>query len=192
VKRRLAIFCMAVWLTGTLWMAIVATQNFYTIYRLLAARPNPAFGAAVEKLGETDAQFLLRYLSSELNRLFFQVWGLVQIGIGILTLWLVGGIPRSAKPKWLIVSMLGICLLFAAVITPEIVSVGRQLDFVPRDPMPPELRTFGLLHATYTVLDGIKFILGILVSVLLIRGRDVAVVPTEAGAAAAVAAAPKE
>lgn len=173
MKRRLAILSMGVWLTGTLWMAIVATQNFYTIDRLFAAQPNPAFTAAVEKLGASDASFLLRYLSSELNRLFFQVWGLLQIAVGILALWLVMAIPKSSKPKWMIVSMLGITLLFAALITPQIVSVGRSLDFVVRDPAPPALRTFGLLHATYTVLDGIKLILGILVTIWLLRDPPV-------------------
>jgi hypothetical protein len=169
VKRRWAILCMGVWLTGTLWMAAVATQNFYTIDRLLAAQPNPAFTAAVEKLGRADSVFLLRYLSSELNRLFFQVWGLLQIGVGILALWLVSTLPRSARPKWMIVAMLAVTLLFAGLITPQIVSVGRSIDFVPRDPSPPALRTFGLLHATYTVLDGIKLILGMIVTALLVK-----------------------
>jgi hypothetical protein len=163
---------MAVWLTGTLWMALVATQNFYTIYRLLDARPNPAFTAAIEKLGEPEARFLLMYLSSELNRLFFQVWGLIQIGIGILALWCVVKIPGANIPKVLIVCMLGISLLFAGVITPQIVSVGRSLDFVPRVPAPPQLRTFGLLHAVYTVLDGIKLILGIIVTAWLLRNKQ--------------------
>jgi len=169
VKRRLAILLMAVWITGTVWMAVAATENFYTIDRLFAAH-NPAFSAVVEKLGTSDSNFLLRYLSSELNRLFFQVWGLVQIGVGILALWCVVSLRKATKAKWMIVSMLAITLLFAAIITPEIVSVGRELDFVPRNPAPPALRTFGLLHAGYTVLDGIKLILGIIVTVHLIRG----------------------
>jgi hypothetical protein len=172
LRTKSAILCMAVWLTGTLWMALVATQNFYTIYRLLDARPNPAFATAIDKLGEPEARFLLMYLSSELNRLFFQVWGLIQIGIGILTLWFVVKIPGANMPKVLIVCMLGISLLFAGVITPQIVSVGRSLDFVVRDPAPPQLRTFGLLHAVYTVLDGIKLILGVIVTGWLLRNKQ--------------------
>ena len=172
MKRRLAIFCMAVWLTGTLWMAVIATENFFTIDRLLSARANPGFNAIVDKLGPAEANAFLVYLASELNRLLFQVWGLIQIGIGILTLWLVVPLPRSSRPKWMIVSMLAITLLFAAILTPQIVSVGRELDFVARDPAPSGLRTFGLLHAGYTVLDGVKLILGMIVTVSLIRGRE--------------------
>jgi hypothetical protein len=63
-------------------------------------------------------------------------------------------------------------LFLTALITPFIVSVGRSLDFVPRVPPPDGLRTFGLLHATYTVLDGILLILGVLVTVKLVRSED--------------------
>src|SRR5438128_1545389 len=94
-----ATFCMAVWLMGTVSMAVVATQNFYTIDRLLAAQPNPAFAADVEKLGHDTARELLRYLSSELNRLYFQSWNLAQLALGILTLWLVVKIPGSDHAK---------------------------------------------------------------------------------------------
>jgi hypothetical protein len=158
---------MAVWLTGTVFTAVVATQNFYTIDRLLEAQPNPAFHAATEKLGTHQMREVLRYLSSELNRLYFQYWNLAQLAVGILALWLVVKLPDANRAKWAIVSMLGIVLFMTVLITPAILSVGRAIDFVPRDPPPSQLRTFGLLHATYTVLDGVLLILGILVTVWL-------------------------
>jgi hypothetical protein len=160
-------FAMAVWLTGTVCVAVVATQNFFTIDRLLAARPNAGLTAAVDKLGDGATRDLLRYLSSELNRLYFQYWNLAQLAVGILALWLVVKLPGANKPKWGIVAMLGIVLFLTALITPQIVSVGRSIDFVPRDPPPPALRTFGLLHAAYTVMDGIMLILGIRVTLWL-------------------------
>lgn len=172
MKRRLAIFFMAVWLTGTVLMAVVATENFWTIDRLFSAPPNAAFAATVDKFGDADARALVHYFSSELNRLYFQVWGIFQTAVGIFVLWCVVSLPKASRPKWLIVSMLAITLLFAAIITPQIVSVGRALDFVSRDPAPPELRTFGLLHAAYTVLDGVKLILGILATLSLMRVRE--------------------
>src|SRR5579884_1093828 len=118
---------MAVWLTGTVLMAVVATENFYTIDRLFGAHANPAFIATVAKIGDDNGRTLLWYLSSELNRLYFQVWGLLQIALGIFVLWCVVALPKSAKSKWMIVSMLAISLLFSALITPEIVAVGRAL-----------------------------------------------------------------
>jgi hypothetical protein len=167
-----AMFCLAVWMTGTVFVAIVATQNFFTIDRLIATSQNESFRVAVKTLDEVEtpghpvARDLLRYLSSELNRLFFQYWNLVQLIAGLLTLRFVVRIPHASRAKWCVVGMLGIALFVMAVLTPPIVSVGRSLDFVSRESPPLEvvtrLRTFGLLHATYTVMTLISLILGIL------------------------------
>ena len=92
--------------------------------------------------------------------------------MGILALWLAVKLPGAGKPKWGIVSMLGIVLFLTLLITPFILSVGRSIDFVPRDPPPDGLRTFGLLHAAYTVFDGIELILGILVTLSLVKGKE--------------------
>jgi len=167
-----AMFCLAIWMTGTVFVAIVATQNFFTIDRIIATSPNGAFRVAVQTLdsvetpGHPVARDLLRYLSSELNRLYFQYWNLVQLVVGLLTLRFVVRIRGTSRAKWCVVGMLGIALFVMAVLTPPIVSVGRSLDFVSRESPPLEvvtrLRTFGLLHATYTVMTLISLILGIL------------------------------
>jgi hypothetical protein len=157
---------------GMALMALVATQNFYTIYRLMEAQPNAAFAERVAKHGRDEIFGVLYYLSSELNRLYFQAWNFAQLAIGILTLWLVVKVPEAEKPKWGIVAMLGVVLFLTGLITPRMVSLGRALDFVPRVPPPDGLRTFGLLHATYTVFDGITLILGLIVTLWLIRMRE--------------------
>ena len=172
VARSWAIFCMGVWLMGIVFMAIIATENFYTIYRLLETQPNSTFAADVEKLGRDAAHDFLMYFSSELNRLYFQIWNLAQLAVGLLALWLVVKLPGADKPKWGIVAMLAVALFLTAVVTPPIISVGRSIDFVPREPPPEGLRTFGLLHATYTVFDGIEFILGILVTRWMTQLKD--------------------
>jgi len=177
-----AMFCLAVWMTGTVFVAVVATQNFFTIDRLLAGSPNPQFRVAVENLdsvetpGHPVARDLLRYLSSELNRLYFQYWNVAQLLVGILTLWFVTKIRGADRAKWCVVGMLAIALFVMAVLTPPIVSVGRGLDFVPRESPPLEvvtrLRTFGLLHVTYTVLTFVSLILGMLSVIWVQKPRE--------------------
>ena len=81
-------------------------------------------------------------------------------------------LPNSRRVKWYVVWMLGIVLVLAVVITPQMLFIGRELDFVPHDPQTPRLRTFGLLHAAYTLLDAIEMILGIMVTIWLMRGRE--------------------
>ena len=171
--RSWVIFCMGVWLTGTVAMAVVATENFYTIDRLIEARPNPAFAADIDKFSHDATREVLRYLSSELNRLYFQLWNVVQLGVGILALWLAVKLPGATRLKWWIVGMLAIVIFLTVFITPFILSVGRSIDFVPRDPPPDGLRTFGLLHATYTVLDGIMLILGVMATLSLAKEKEV-------------------
>src|SRR5262249_8003406 len=113
---------MGVWLTGTVAMAVVATENFYTIDRLLEARPNAAFAADIDEFGHDATREVLRYLSSELNRLYFQLWNVVQLAVGIFALWLVVKLPGATKPKWCIVGMLAIVLFLTVFITPFILS----------------------------------------------------------------------
>jgi len=178
-----AVFCLAVWITGTIFVAVIATQNFYEVDRLLAESPNTAFQTAVKTLdsvntpGHPVARDLLRYLSAELNRLFFQYWNLAQMLLGILVLWLVTKIRGVNRAKWCIVSMLGVILFVTIVLTPPIVNIGRMLDFVPRDSPPPEvrsaLRTFGLLHVSYTVLTLGILVLGILATLWVVHPKEV-------------------
>ncbi len=54
-------------------------------------------------------------------------------------------------------------------LTPEIVSLGRSLDFVPREPPPPGMSRFWVLHAAYTSLEMLKLAAGVVVAILLVR-----------------------
>jgi len=164
MKQQWAMFTMGVWIGGSILTAIVAAENFYTIDRLLAGSRSVAFTSVVERLGRPETRELLRYLSSELNRLYFQLWNVAELAVGILVLWLLGRNPRAAKARWGVVGMLCIIVLMTLWLTPQIVSVGRSLDFVPRDPPPPALRSFGILHALYSSLAAVIVVLGSIVA----------------------------
>jgi hypothetical protein len=164
-------FLMAVWLAGSLFITVVATQNFYTIDRLLDKSPNEVFRLSAELMQNPTARELLRYLSSELNRLYFQYWNLAQLPVGIIALRLVSSIPGSKYATWGVALMLGVVLFLMVAITPSILSIGRSLDFVPRDPAPSSMRTFGLLHAAYSVLTVVNVVLGILVTLWIQKER---------------------
>jgi hypothetical protein len=173
MRQRWALVVMGAWLMGTICTTIAATENFYTIDRLLAARANAAFASAVDRLGAPDGRDLLRYLSSELNRLYFTLWNVAQLVLGGLALWLV---DRHARRG--IAAMLAIVVAMLVYLTPSTVSLGRSLDFVPRDPSPPGMQRFWMLHAAYTSLDMIKLVIGGVVTYVvargpLLRGNDV-------------------
>ena len=166
MKTRWALVVLGAWTMGSICMSIVATENFYTIDRLLESSTKAEFYAAVQKLGQAPARDLLRYLSSELNRLYFQMWNIAQLVLGVLALWLAGRAPRI---RWGILTMLGIVVLMLAYLTPQIVSLGRSLDFVPRDPAPPGMQRFWILHAAYTSLEMLKLVVGLVVTSWMAR-----------------------
>src|SRR5262245_1885947 len=176
---------MGAWIAGSICSSIVATENFYTIDRLLATSPNVAFSHAVQQLGQPQARDLLRYLSSELNRLYFQMWNVAQLVLGAAVLWLIAGSPkrdpasmdRRAGPfgpaARAVVAMLATVALMLVYLTPAIVSLGRELDFVPRNPEPPGMQRFWILHAAYTSLEMLKLAAGLLVAFWLARSGEV-------------------
>jgi hypothetical protein len=169
MKHRWTLVAMGTWIAGTICMSVVATENFYTIDRLLAGSPNGAFSQAVQQLGQPQARELLRYLSSELNRLYFQMWNVAQIAIAAVVLWLIAGskeLPQAGARRAIrgVLAMLAIVVLMLAWLTPAIVSLGRSLDFVPRDPPPPGMQRFWVLHAAYTSLEMLKLVVGIVVT----------------------------
>jgi len=157
-------FCMGIWLAGSVFITVVATQNFFTIDRLLEHSTNGIFSGVVVTMKSPTARELMRYLSSELNRLYFQYWNIVQLPVGIVALRLVNPLPGSRHATWGIAAMVFVVLFLMAFVTPPLLTIGRELDFMPRDPVPPQMRTFGLLHATYSALTIVNVVLGILVT----------------------------
>ena len=172
-SREWALVVLGAWLMGSICTSVVATQNFYTIDRLLAASPNEHFRSAVAQLGQPQARDLLRYLSSELNRLYFQLWNGAQLAFGAIVLWLVVR-SRQQNPIYIgraaraVAAMLVIVIAMAAWLTPAIVALGRSLDFVPREPSPAGMQRFWVLHAAYTSLEMIKLLVGVFVAVKLV------------------------
>ena len=161
---------LGVWLMGSICTSIVATQNFYTVDRLLAERDSHgAFAAMVQKLGAPAARELLRYLSSELNRLYFQMWNGAQLVLGAIALWLLADSRRQDAAFKCVAGMFAIVILMLVYLTPAIVSLGRELDFVPRDPAPPGMSRFWVLHAAYTSLEMLKLAIGLLTAWMVTR-----------------------
>ena len=71
MKTRWALFVMGAWTMGSICMSVVATENFYTIDRLLQTSSQERSCMAAVRSSEHAARDLLRYLSSELNRQVF-------------------------------------------------------------------------------------------------------------------------
>ena len=125
-------------------------------------RAEPQFLETTKPLGEASTRVVIRYMAAEINRTLFWGYGALQIGLGaILFLLLWRQKPRNAVDVGVVATMLALSVILTLVITPWITSLGRSIDFVPRNPPPPVMPRFWALHGSFTGLDGVKLLAGI-------------------------------
>ena len=170
--RRFACFLLGAWLAGGLFMDMVATQNFRSVDRLLA-KPAPGAAQQLEKLGPGAARVLLRHQISEQNRWYFETWGLAEtmIGAALLLVLLFGSTEKSFS-LLLALLMLLIAIVQRFALTPQIVILGRIIDWIPIDQPSPERSRFWVLHNAFVGLELLNWALGfVLTAKLLFRSR---------------------
>ena len=149
-------------------MAVVATQNFRSVDRLLA-RPSAGASKEIDKLGHESARALLRYQVSEQNRWYFQVWETAGLALGLLLLVvLVFGSTETAFSLLLALGMLIIAIVQRFFLTPEIIALGRLIDFQPAGA--PETGRFWAMHGAYSAAEVVKWLLGFLLGLKLVVG----------------------
>jgi hypothetical protein len=156
--RALLITLLGGWIVGTLLIAFVATQNFRTVDRLLSA-PAVEFSRAIAPLAHDEARGVLRYLVSELNRLFFSAWGLTQLAFGAAIVAAALGLRPLDRTVIIIAATVFVIVIVLLLLNQLLLPLGRSLDFVPRTPVSLELVRFRRLHLIYTALDMLKLIL---------------------------------
>ena len=80
--RRFLAFLLGVWLGGSLLVSVAAIHNLGSVESRLDSL-SPAAAKLIEPLGHDLAGRLLRHHSSELNRAYFEQWGMAQLAIGV-------------------------------------------------------------------------------------------------------------
>jgi len=170
--RRFAALLLGAWLAGCVFMDMVATQNFRSVDRLLAAPP-PQIAERIQAMGGHDlARAFLRYQASELNRSYFDNWERAQIVLGaVLFLVLLFGSPPNRLMLLLTLLMVSLVLVMHFYLTPEITRLGRAIDFVSPGTPSPDRTRFWTFHGAYSACELAKFGLGTVLAVLLVRRR---------------------
>jgi hypothetical protein len=168
-RHRIAAFLSGCLILGSVFMIFVATQNFQTVDRVLASPP-PQAAQMLQTIGADNSRLLLRYLAGEENRLFFVSWELAQIALGIA----LTAILLLAIRNGLLAGMAGGMVIIALFqhfrVTPEMISLGRLVDF-GEGAGSVAYSQFWRLHGLYGVLEVVKLILVIVVAVILLFGR---------------------
>ena len=159
--RYFAGWLLGAWIAGSLFMILVATQNFRSVDRLLAAPGGAA--AHVEQMGREEARTFLRYQVSEQNRWYFDTWEKIQLALGVSLLVIAwAGFPERKIIGVVAGVMLAIVLLERFYLTPEIVRLGRLIDFTAQ--ASPERGMFWRFHGAYSGAELVKLALGLYLS----------------------------
>lgn len=156
--RALLIMTLGGWIVGSLLMAFVATQNFRTVDRLLSS-PTLEFSRAIAPLAHDEARVVLRYLVSELNRLYFGAWGLTQLAFGAAVVAAAIGLRPLDRTMIAAATTILVIVIVSLLLSQSLLSLGRSLDFIPRTMVSLELARFRKLHLAYTALDLLKLAL---------------------------------
>lgn len=157
----LAVAILAAWIMSTLCMWFAATRSFATVDRMIKG-DRPEFVEITKPLGAPSLLMVVRHTASEINRSLFWGYGVLQVGFGIILFFLVWKQnPRHSLDVGLVATMLVLAMILSVVITPLVTSVGRSIDFLPRNPPPPVMPRFWMLHGAFTSFDGIKLLAGI-------------------------------
>jgi len=157
VAHRWLLVVLTAWIVLMVCMGFVATGNF-AVVEPDALRDADRIYAALE--AGDERRMALRYVASELNRAYFQRYDTASLVLALAALGLrlrVGG-HRASLIALLLCA--GLVVLNVAYFTPTILELGRQIDFMPRDPPPPEVAEFFRLH-------GVNITLGLAQLVLL-------------------------
>ena len=166
----LAVVILSAWVVMTVCMWFAAGGSFSTVKRVLEGS-NPQLVAASKAMSPDQTRVVLRYLTAEINRTYSRAYGWAQLALGGLLLVLLARTPRNTLDLAIAGAMLALAAALTLYITPEIVTLGRQMDFVPRDPAPPEMSRFRVLHGAFTGLDGVKLLAGLFILGRLILAR---------------------
>lgn len=164
----LAIAILSVWVGGTLFIWYAATRSFRTADRV-SQSPPIEFRRALSGVSAENARQALRYLASEINRTYFQAYGWTQVVLGVFLLGVLWfDTPRDSITLTLVAGMVVLVLILTFAVMPQIVALGRSIDFLPRNPAPPAFERFWKFHGAFTALDSIKLLAGFAALVRLI------------------------
>jgi len=150
-------------------MAMVATQNFRAVDRLLAG-PAPEAARILNRMEASEPRFILRHLAGEMNRHYFDTWEQVQLVLGTAVFIIL--LFFSTAGRWYLAPPLAMIAVVSTMhlwISPQVAELGRAIDFVPRELASAERDRFWELHHLYSGLEVFKMLCGALLAGLLLR-----------------------
>ena len=139
-------------------MGWVATHNLRSVEPILK-QSDRQLQREVKDIGYDRVKTLLRFEAAELNRFYFYNWEWIQMILGLITLVVLFDATNGSRLT--LVLMAGVMLLLLVqhfLVEPEVLELGRGLDFAASDQMLDERRAFRTYHAYYSSIEVMKFL----------------------------------
>jgi len=148
-------------------MQWVATQNLSAADHLLL-RPSAEASAYLKGFGRIPLTPLTHYLAGEQNRLLFESWGTVQLGLSVaFFLYLLFGTRMGKMPVFLALALVLLAVAERLVVIPGMNLVGRATDFAV-DPSHKVRLAGAAVNFGYTAAEIVKWLLAAAVAAFLL------------------------
>ncbi len=167
---RFACLLLGLWLAGGLFMAFLARQNLETADRLIANGDTAVLlhsgGAGIQAM-----RGLLRYHALEQTRAARESWETTEIVLGCFFFFFLLFGTREDKFTLLIpLVMVLVTLVERLVLTPETISRGRALDFIPAGAQAADRVKLLMLEKAHMACELGKGVLAVILAARLILG----------------------
>jgi len=170
--KRLATLLLGAWLGAGLFMSWVAASNFDSVDSVIKSSAG-RMQFEVKEIGSERLRMILRHHSGEQNRHYFSQWEWIQLLLGaILAVLLLFETNANRVIMAMSLLMLAITAIQHFTITPQIIEIGRSIDFSSSEDMVPERQVFWNYHRAYSVLEVLKLGAGFVLSLRLLYGTS--------------------
>jgi hypothetical protein len=169
--RRLITFLLGVWFTLVISIAFISLASLQVAGNTAKSPPGePA--RALFVIGEPMTEQLFRYIASEINRTLFETGGLIEL-ILVLVIGITLFLQNYSRSATILagVLLLGVCASHF-LLTPQVVSIGRILDFRPADMMSAERERLTRLNILYSSLTVFRLLCGGAITAILLHRKS--------------------
>lgn len=157
--HRFLCLLLGLWLGASFLMLFVATDNFRVANNAVASPPD-ALSAVMKSAGAEPVRQILRYQASEANRHLFDVWGVTQFGAALTVFLIVLFGTSSGKfPVFLSLAIVILVGIMHWMVTPQISTTSKLLDFVSLNDMPAERARLRSIHNIYSIMEVVTLLL---------------------------------
>ena len=172
-SRRLACFLLGLWLGGGWLLTWVSRENLFAADRIVT-QSEPAATVRIKILGKEEARRLLQYEAAEMNRSEVEMWEIAQMMLGsVFFFFLLFGTTEGKFSLALALVLLFLVLAQRFVLTPELDSLGKMLDFSAPALLHGERTRYRIVNAAYLGVEIAKWSIQLLLMGLLLgRGRN--------------------